>query len=175
MGYPYRFFPDALLMNRGDGTFEDRAKAFGLDPMPGGNFLPTRIGGNSAARSSRAAATADFDGDGRVDVIVDDFNDRPMLLVNRWPARPWIGLKLVGTRNNKDAVGAVARLKVGGRTLTRQVQAAGGYLAQSSLTLHFALGDATKVDACEVTWPGGRKQVVTDLALGRVNRVVEAR
>lgn len=93
--------------------------------------------------------------------------------MNRWPARSWVSFRLRGTRCNRDAVGAVVRLTVGDRLLVRQVDAAGGYLAQSSKTLHFALGDAKRIDACEIRWPWGKIQRLDRPALNRVHSVVE--
>ena len=173
MGWPYEYLASRLLMNAGDGTFSIRSAEAGLDPPPRGAYDPGEREGKRIARSSRAAATGDFDADGRVDVIVNNFNGAPYLLMNRWPKKRWVGFRLEGTRSNRDAIGAVVRLRVGGRTLTRQVHAAGGYLAQSSLALTFGLGDADRVDGCEITWPGGRKQTLEVGALDTVHRVKE--
>ena len=62
-------------------------------------------------------------------------------------------------------------MKAGGRTQVRQVDAAGGYLAQSSRTLHFGLGDATTIDEVEVRWPDGAVETLRDLAPGRVHEL----
>jgi len=169
MGYPYPYWRSPLLLNRGNGTFTNVAGAAGLDPLPGGNEQAEQLGGRPAARSARAAATGDFDGDGRPDLVVNPFNDRALLFLNRAPARSWVGFRLVGTGRNLDAIGALVRVKAGGRTWVRQVHAAGGYLAQSSNTLHVGLGDATKLDAVEVRWPDGRTETFRDLAPGRVH------
>jgi hypothetical protein len=173
MGYPYPYIPSPLLMNQDGRTFVDQAAAAGLEPLPGGPLLPGKFRGRTISRSSRAAATADFDADGRMDLVVSNFNDRALLYMNRWKPRPWVGFRLRGTRSNRDAIGAVVRLHVGGRVLTRQVHAAGGYLAQSSLTLHFGLGSAERVDRAEVTWPDGRKQDLGQVTLGKVHGVEE--
>ncbi len=175
MGYPFAYVNSPLMMNRGDGTFVDRSADAGLDPMPGGNHLKERIGGKLAARSSRCAATADFDGDGRLDLVVNNFNDAAFFLMNRSPKPNWLELTLTGTGGNLDAVGAVVRLTAGGRTLVRQAQPVGGYLAQSSRTLHFGLGAATKVDRCEIRWPDGRVEVVEKLDVGARNVVRQAK
>ena len=174
MGYPYRFLPDAVLKNRGDGTFANATYEAGLDPPPGGSLAPGTLGGRTVSRSGRSAAIGDFDGDGRPDVVVNNFNDAPFLLMNRTPRRSWVGLRLVGTHGNAAAIGAVVRLKVGSKTLTRQVHAAGGYLAQSTNELLFGLGDATSASG-EITWPGGRRQPLTIDRVDRVIRIEEPR
>ena len=160
MGYPYMYWRSPLLMNDGHGTFTDRSKELGTDPPLGGTTLEHPIGGRPAAKSARSAATGDFDGDGRPDLVVNDFNGRPQLLLNRFPMRSYVQLRLVGSGANKDAVGAVVRLTVGTKTLVRQVQAASGYLAQSSNTLHFGLGDAKKIDRMVIRWPSGQVQTL---------------
>src|SRR5262249_28777154 len=135
MGYPFYYWPNYLLMNQRDGTFRDRADELGVEPPARGRYLPETIRGQRAARSSRAAAVADFTGSGRLDIVVNNFNDQPYFFRNQGSARNWVAFRLRGTRSNRDAVGAVVRLYQGGKVLTRQVQGTCGYLAQSSRTL----------------------------------------
>jgi hypothetical protein len=154
MGYPYFYWPSALMMNNGNETFTDRAAVLGIEPPPEGIHLADKIGGQPAARSSRCAATADFDGDGRLDLVVNNFNDRAFYFRNHLPQKNWVAYRLKGTRSNRDAVGALVRLHVGNEVMVRQVPAAGGYLSQSSKTVHFGLGDRARIDKVEVRWPG---------------------
>src|SRR5262249_4777278 len=74
MGYPFYYWPNYLLMNQGDGTSVNRAQELGVEPPPRGTELPGEINGAKAVRSSRCAVTADFDGDGRLEVVVNNFN-----------------------------------------------------------------------------------------------------
>jgi len=173
MGYPLFYWRNPLLRNRGDGTFEDVCRSAGTEPPPGGPEGDSVFRGKRSVRSSRSAATLDFDGDGRLDLLVNNFNDRAWLFRNVSPVRPWCSLELKATRSHPDAVGALVRLTAGGRTQTRQVQAAGGYLAQSSRRLLFGLGDAKSVEKVEILWPGGQVQTLTDVPLGKSTRIVE--
>jgi hypothetical protein len=175
MGHPFFYWRAPLLRNRGDGTFEDVARAAGLDPPPGGPVSDLILKGKPAARSSRAAATIDYDGDGRLDLLVTNFNDRVHLFRNVSRPGRWLGLRLVATRTNRGAVGALARLTAGGRTQVRQVQAAGGYLSQSTNDLHFGLGSATSVDRVEILWPSGQVQVVENPKVDARTTITEPR
>ncbi len=174
MGYPFYYWPNSLLMNQRDGTFRDRAAELGVEPPRRGQFLPLPIGHDQAPRSSRSAAAADFDRDGRLDVVVNNFNDQPYFFKNRFPQKNYVAFRLRGTASNRDAVGAVVRLYRGGQILTRQVQGSSGYLSQSSKVLHFGLGDDPAIDRAEVTWPNGAKQDLGKPAANQVHDVVEA-
>ena len=88
--------------------------------------------------------------------------------------RHWLRVKLVGTKSNRDGIGAVVRVRVDGRTITQQVMPTKGYLSQSEMTLTFGLGKATRADSLEITWPGGKKQTVTQLKTDALNQIREA-
>jgi hypothetical protein len=182
MGYPYHYWPNALLMNNGDGTFTDRAATAGIEPPHDGELLPEEIGGKPAARSSRCAATVYHDG--RLDLVVNNFNDRAFYFRNRFPKQNHIAFRLTGARkkgdppgspgSNRDAVGALVTLHIGKEVMVRQVHAAGGYLSQSSQTLHFGLGERTKIDWAEIRWPRGEQpERIDNPAINTLHRRTE--
>src|SRR5712671_1728918 len=121
MGYPFYYWPNQLMMNNGNGTFLDRAASLGIEPPTGGIYQEKNIGGQRAARSSRSAAVADFDGDGRLDIVTNNFNDRPYFFANRFPRQNYVEFRLTGTKSNRDAIGAVVRLWVGNKVMVREV------------------------------------------------------
>jgi hypothetical protein len=173
MGYPFYYWPNSLLMNQADGTFRDRAAELGIEPPPRGEYFADRIDSLRAARSSRSAAAGDFDGDGRLEIVTNNFNDQPYFYKNQLPQKNYIAFRLRGTRSNRDAIGAIIRLHRGKEILTRQVQAAGGYLAQSSRTVHFGLGDRTEIDRIEITWPSGLRQRLDAFRINAVTDIIE--
>ncbi|HEV3081760.1 MAG TPA: CRTAC1 family protein [Gemmataceae bacterium] len=173
MGYPFYYWPNYLLMNQGDGTFRNRAAELGIEPPSRGIHLPNRIAGREAVRSSRGAATGDFDNDGRLDIVTNNFNDQPYFFKNRLPRQNYVAFRLRGTRSNRDAIGAVLRLYQGGRIMSRQVLGACGYLSQSSRVLHFGLGNKPEIDRVEIHWPSGVWQRLDAVAANRLHDIVE--
>jgi hypothetical protein len=137
-------------------------------------YKALRFAGLRAARFSGWAATADFEGDGRLEFVFNKFNDRPYFFANRFPRQNYLEVKLTGTTSNRDAIGAVAWLWTGNMKMVRQVNPAGGYLAQSSRLLHFGLGDR-KADSLVVRWPSGGRAVVRAPKVNSVVSLTEAR
>ena len=122
----------------------------------------------------RGSAYADIDGDGDADVIITQVGGAPLLLRNEQTlGHHWLRLKLVGTRSNRDAIGASVKARVNGRTLWRQVMPTRGYLSQSELPITIGLGSATRAEDIEVTWPGGGKQKVAEARLDATTVVTE--
>jgi hypothetical protein len=110
----------------------------------------------------RGLAFADIDGDGDLDVIMTQTGGAPLLLRNDQDLHHhWIRLKLVGTKSNRDAIGAWIKVRVNGQTLARQVMPTRSYLSQSELPVTIGLGTAAKPDSVEILWPGGTTQQVS--------------
>ena len=85
----------------------------------------------------------------------------------------WIRLKLVGTKSNRDAIGAWITVRVNGQTLSRQVMPTRSYLSQSELPVTIGLGEATKFDSLEILWPSGTVQKVESVQLDQMTVVTE--
>lgn len=173
MGYPFFYWPNALMMNNGDETFTDRSKMSGIEPPPGGEYQRERINDRPVSSSSRAAACGDFDGDGRLDIVVNNFNGPAYYFRNDSAQQNYVAFQLRGTRSNRDALGAVVKIYTADGVMVRQVPCAGGYLSQSSKTLHFGLGKHTRVDRAEILWPSGVSQSIDRPAMNTRIRVIE--
>ena len=198
MGYPFRYGINSVLLNDGGRRFVDSEFVLGVEPRSHGRlgkvwFTLDCSGADRTHRlcagksglqtvmgslSSRSSVLIDLDGDGDLDLVTNEFNDRPQLLVsNLSDVRPvrFLKIQLTGTQSNRDGLGAIVRVRAGGRTLTRYCDGKSGYLSQSVLPLYFGLGDAERVDSVEVRWPSGQTQVVsTNLPMNEVLRIVEA-
>ncbi|MEA2708262.1 MAG: enediyne biosynthesis protein [Phycisphaerales bacterium] len=127
----------------------------GFVPVP-----PTKAGSELFKKIvGRGSAFADIDGDGDQDVVLTQIAGPPLLLRNDQKlSNHFVRLKLIGKRANRDAIGAVIRLKLGDQTLTRQVMPTRSYLSQSELPVTIGLGPAAKSDSIEIVWPGGAVQ-----------------
>jgi enediyne biosynthesis protein E4 len=132
-----------------------------------------------ATLGSRSAVIFDVDGDGDLDIVTNEFNAEPQVLISDLSNRRavhWFGVLLIGTASNRNGLGAAVRVSSGGRVVTQWNDGKSGYLSQSVLPLYFGLDEATGIDRVEVDWPTGRKQVITDgLRANTTLRVTEPR
>jgi len=142
-------------------------------------FVPVAAGaGGDLFRPmvARGVAAADIDGDGDLDIVLTGVVGPPRLLRNdQKTGHHWVRLALTGTASNRDAIGAVIELTVGGDTLRRAVMPTRGYLSQSELPVTFGLGDRTSVDEVRIRWPDGALQTLRGVAIDSTTRVVQPR
>lgn len=122
----------------------------------------------------RGAAFGDFDRDGRVDAVVTRLNEPPVLYRNTMGAgNHWIGLKLIGNRSNRDALGARVLIRNGATKQVNHVTTSVGYACSSDPTVHFGLGTSTVVDQIEIEWPSGSRQTLEKVPVDRYITVRE--
>ena len=149
-----------LYFNLGIGKFKDISK----DAGPG-LTLPA---------SSRGLAIADFWNDGRISAVVNNIDEKPMLLVNMAPnTNHWLGVITQGTRSNRDGIGARVTLFAGGRKWVQEVRSGSSYVSSNDLRLHFGLGAAAVVDKIEVLWPSGNNESFKPVGVDRFVALVE--
>jgi enediyne biosynthesis protein E4 len=122
----------------------------------------------------RGLAVGDYDNDGRLDLLMSNLDDRPVLLHNEITGkRGWLLLRCLGTRSNRSAVGARITLKAGNLTLTREIKAGLSYLSSNDLRVHFGIGEHQKADLIEIRWPSGAVDRHENVPAGRVITVRE--
>jgi tetratricopeptide (TPR) repeat protein len=143
------FERNVFYANNGDGTFSDVSGAVDLD------FI----------EDCRSFALADFDHDGRLELILKTRNS-PQLRVLKNVVKeldPAISFRLTGKKSNRDAIGARVIVDTGAMQITRVLQAGSGFLAQHSKELFFGLGQTKQTVSATIEWPNGGKQTLRDL------------
>jgi enediyne biosynthesis protein E4 len=153
--------PKLLYRNDGRGLFENVSDKHGPDLQ-----LP---------RVSRGTAVADFDNDGDLDILVSNNGQEPQLLLNESAkGNHWLELILIGTRSNRDGVGARVKLVSGDLVLHDQLKGGRSYQSAHDRRLHFGLGSRGKVDSIEIRWPSGMVETIKNIEIDQVITIKEA-
>jgi hypothetical protein len=143
--------PPLLFLNQGKAAFREAAA------QAGGGFAQPRVG--------RGLATGDFDRDGDIDLLMTTNNGPAVLFRNdQKTGNRSIRFRLVGTRSNRDAIGATVRIFHGGVTQSRAVHSGSSYLSQSELPVTFGVGTRDRVERVVITWPSGRTEEFKEVA-----------
>ena len=125
--------------------------------------------------AARGLAIGDIDNDGREDTVITTTNGRPYLLRNETStANHWLTLKLVGTKSNRDGIGAVVTIKTAAGTQYQTVTTGGSYCSASDVRAHFGLGAEKSVPEIEIRWPSGIVQHISDVSADRILTTKEA-
>jgi hypothetical protein len=181
MNYPERYMVNSVKLND-HGRFIDAEFVLGIEPRAGGVITPwfeldasgkDRSHPDAAgatgrvavwgARGTRSAAVVDLDNDGDLDIVTNEFNAAPMVLLSNLSERTrvhYLTVKLAGTTSNRSGLGAIVKVTAGNATYTKVMDGNSGYLSHSLYPLYFGLGAAETVDRVEVAWPSGKKQNV---------------
>lgn len=196
MGYPFRYAINSVLLNDHGKKFYDSEFLLGVEPRregrlgkvwftldcDGADKTNAMCAGKSGvievqgSLSSRSSAIFDIDNDGDLDVVILDFNDRPQVLISNLTEKKaihFLKIKLIGTKSNRDGLGAAVIVKAAGRAWTQYHDGKSGYLGQSQIPLYFGLGAVEKLDSIEVRWPSGRKQLVSNPKIDAVTEMTE--
>ena len=185
MNYPFVYGVNSLLLNNRGKRFigsefvlelEPRSKErlmtewFDLD-CSGDDGSHERCAGQQGAVTvlgalgTRSSVIFDLDRDGDLDIVTNEFNSRPQVLMSDLTEQTEVSsieVELRGRQSNRDGLGAVVRVIAGDLELTQSHDGKSGYLSHSSLPLYFGLGEEGTIDRIEVDWPSGAKQIVTE-------------
>ncbi len=147
--------PNAVFLNRRDGTFMDDAATVGT-------MFQT-------PRAHRGAVVADIDGDGKLDAIVTVLSERAQLWRNVTAGGNWLAFRLIGTKSNRDGIGA--SIKIGKQV--NQMTSSVGYASSVLAPVHFGLGRETVANEVEIRWPSGKVQQLRNVEANQVVIVKE--
>ncbi len=154
--------PKILYHNNGNGTFTDISANTGPGIM--------------AVSSARGLAVGDLWNDGRMSAVISNMNAPPMLLVNDVRSgNHWIAFRTIGSKSNRDGIGAKITVKAGTgtRTLVDEVRSGSSYISNSDMRVHFGLGAASKIEWVQVRWPSGLVERFENLPVDSIHALKE--
>jgi hypothetical protein len=152
--------PRILYRNNGNKTFSD------ISAQAGAAITTLHAG--------RGLAVGDLWNDGRVSAVISNMNAGPSLLVNQVrTANHWVGIKTVGTKSNRDGIGARITVKAGLRVLTDEVRSGSSYDSNNDMRIHFGLGSAARIDWLQIRWPSGLTEQFENLAVDAIHTLKE--
>lgn len=183
MNHPFRYGINSVLLNDAGRRFLDSEYVLGVEPREGPLFKPwfdvdCRRGHDGELEvcegyhgqgvvwsplGSRSSVIFDLDGDGDLDIVTNDCGSEPMVLISDLAERGGLNalkIRLRGTKSNRDGLGTIVRVHVGGKVFSKVHDGQSGYLSQSAKPLYFGLGKNARADKIEVTWLSGTKQVI---------------
>src|SRR5262249_45845755 len=124
----------------------------------------------------RGLAAADLDDDGDVDLLLVPINEPIQILSNESaPGSNWLGLDLIGTVSNRDAVGTLVRIETLAGVQMRQIKGGGSYASTSDRRIYFGLGKTATITRLEIRWPAGQIQTLENPAVNRIFKIREPR
>jgi hypothetical protein len=183
MNYPFRYGVNSLLLNNRGKQFLDSEFILGVEPRKDRRTStlwfeldcdgadrnhPLAEGRKGkvkvwAALGTRSSVLFDLDEDGDLDIVTNDFNSAPMVLVSDLAEKTdlhYLKIDLVGKKSSRQGLGAVVTVKAGGLQSVQANDGKSGYFGQSVAPLYFGLGEAAAADEIRVRWPTGKTQVV---------------
>jgi hypothetical protein len=153
--------PPHVFRNLGGGKFIEVTQSLGA--------------GFAAPRVGRGAAYADINNDGALDVLMTTNGGRAYLYRNEGTTNNSLRIKLVGTKSNRDGIGAVIRLASGQVKQSKMVRSGSSYLSQSELVATFGLGARDKAEAIEIQWPSGQTDKLANINAGQTITIEEGK
>ena len=152
--------PRILYRNNGNKTFTDISAQAGP--------------GITEVRAGRGLAVGDLWNDGRMSAVISNMNAAPSLLVNQVrSANHWVGIRTVGTKSNRDGIGARLSVKAGTRVLVDEVRSGSSYDSNNDMRVHFGLGAAAKIDWVQIRWPSGLTERFENVAVDAIHTLKE--
>jgi hypothetical protein len=152
--------PKILYHNNGSGTFTDISASAGP--------------GITAVSSARGLAVGDLWNDGRMSAVISNMNAPPMLLVNDVRnGNHWIAFRTIGSKSNRDGIGAKIAVKAGARTLVDEVRSGSSYISNNDMRVHFGLGTSAMIDWVQVRWPSGLVERFENLPVDSIQTLKE--